>query len=855
MTKVTFLPSPVPYIYARKQTKDYCFSSSQKVNDPGRNQRKKPNMPTVSTKPMTQGAVPNAAPACYHCGEPCAPTLIQLDDKDFCCEGCKTVFEILDDNGMCRYYDIDEQAGMSLKGKKLAAFAYLDDPDVREKLIDFANADQTRVTFFVPAIHCASCLWLLENLYKFNPGIQATTVNFVKKEVYVTFDESATSLRQLVELLDSIAYTPAINLSNLDGDQKPVVDRSFYYKFGVAGFAFGNIMLLSFPEYLGLDKTLEGDFFQLFGYLNILLALPLLFYSGSDYLKSAWLGLKNRNLNIDVPIALGVLTLFGRSVFEILTHTGSGYLDSLAGLVFFLLAGKWFQQRTYHSISFERDYKSYFPIAAHRKNKGGSTTSTTLDKLDAGDIIEVKNGELIPADGLLLSGEAAIDYSFVTGESEPVARNSGEKVYAGGRQTGSSIEVTLIRRVSQSYLTQLWNDEAFTKTTDSRTSELANRVGKYFTYAILLIAFITLGYWLQYDISIAINAFTAVLIIACPCAVALAVPFIFGNALRVLARNRFFLKNTAVIEAVSNVQSVIFDKTGTLTNRHQSEIHFKGKPLDDYEKQIVRALLRPSSHTLSQQIVAHLSKGEPSHDFAHYPVSDWEETIGKGVSGLVSDYYLKAGSADFMDQKVAAESGVYIQIDGQVRGVYQFENHFRSGLWKVVQYFSRHARLFLLSGDNDRERSLLAPAFDGKGEMYFRQSPQDKLQFVRNLQEQKERVMMLGDGLNDAGALKQSDAGIVVAEDTNNFTPACDAILDAARFEKLPAFLEFSRRSIRLVYYAYGFAFIYNIIGLSFAVQGALSPIVAAILMPLSSISIVLFGTLSSNILARKLKL
>ncbi|MEQ8703247.1 MAG: heavy metal translocating P-type ATPase metal-binding domain-containing protein [Phaeodactylibacter sp.] len=800
--------------------------------------------------------MPDEAPACYHCGEHCAPTHLQLDDKDFCCEGCKTVYEILEDNGMCRYYDIDEQAGMSLKGKKLAAFAYLDDPDVREKLIDFANETQVRVTFFIPAIHCASCLWLLENLYKFNSGILATTVNFVKKEVYVTYDESVISLRQLVELLDSIAYSPAINLSNLDGAGKPVADRSFFYKFGVAGFAFGNIMLLSFPEYLGLDKTLEGDFFQLFGYLNILLALPLVFYAGNDYLKSAWLGLKNRNLNIDVPIALGVLTLFGRSVFEILTHTGAGYLDSLAGLVFFLLAGKWFQQRTYHSISFERDYKSYFPIAAHRVNDDRSTTSTTLDKLEPGDIIEVKNGELIPADGVLLAGDAAIDYSFVTGESEPVARMSGEKVYAGGRQTGSSIEVSLTRRVSQSYLTQLWNDEAFTKNTDSRASALANRVGKYFTVAILLIAFTTLGYWLQYDVRTAINAFTAVLIIACPCAVALAVPFIFGNALRVLARNRFFLKNTAVIEAVSNVQSVIFDKTGTLTNRHQSSIHFEGQPLDAHEQQIIRALLRPSSHTLSQQLVSHLSANEPAPDLLLYPVSDWKEVIGQGVTATIADYQVKAGSAAFMDQEVAAaQSGVYIQINGQIRGAFRLENHFRTGLWEVVSYFARHARLFLLSGDNDRERSLLAPAFEGKGEMHFRQSPQDKLQFVRKLQAQKENVMMLGDGLNDAGALKQSDAGIVVAEDTNNFTPACDAILDAARFDQLPNFLEFARRSIHLVYYAYGFALVYNLIGLSFAVQGALSPIVAAILMPLSSISIVLFGTLSSNLMARKLKL
>ncbi len=756
---------------------------------------------------------------------------------------------------MCRYYDIEQQAGTSLKGKKQTEYAYLDDPEVREKLIDFADEQQTRVTFFIPAIHCASCLWLLENLYRFNAGIHSANVNFVKKEVYLTFDEGQVSLRQVVELLDSIAYTPAINLSNLDQGDRPVVDRSFYYKFGVAGFAFGNIMLLSFPEYLGLDKALEGEFFQLFGYLNILLALPLVFYSGNDYLKSAWLGLKQRNLNIDVPIALGVLTLFGRSVFEILTHTGAGYLDSLAGLVFFLLAGKWFQQRTYHSISFERDYKSYFPIAAHRKNSDGTTTSTPLDKLEPGDRIEVKNGELIPADGVLLIGAAAIDYSFVTGESEAVERRSGEKVYAGGRQTGSSIEVSLTRRVSQSYLTQLWNDEAFTKTQDSKTSALANRVGKYFTFAILIIAFTTLGYWLQFDTGIAINAFTAVLIIACPCAVALAVPFIFGNALRVLARNRFFLKNTAVIEAFADLQAVIFDKTGTLTDRQRSIIRFEGQPLDAHETQLARQVMAPSSHPLSQQIAAFLGEGEPAPDSEIYQLKAWKETIGMGVEGTLCQSHVKAGSTDFMDAPVPAKSGVYLQINGEVRGLFHIENHFRTGLWQVARYFAERARLFLLSGDNDRERSLLAPAFEGKGEMRFRQSPQDKLRFVRQLQQDGQKVMMLGDGLNDAGALKQSDAGVVVAENTNNFTPACDAILDAVNFHQLPTFLEFSRKSIRLVYYAYGFALIYNIIGLSFAVQGALSPIVAAILMPLSSISIVLFGTLGSNWMAKRMGL
>lgn len=805
-------------------------------------------MPAATTKLEAEPRSADTPTACTHCGEPCGHTDIQFEGHHFCCEGCKTVYTILNENGMCRYYDIDEKAGFNLKGKKSATWAFLDDEAVREKLIDFRDGEQARATFYIPAIHCASCLWLLENLYKFNPAILASKVNFVSKEVFIHFRESEMSLRQVVELLDSIAYTPAINLSNLDGGEKPVVDRSFYYKFGVAGFAFGNIMLLSFPEYLGLDKALEGDFFQLFGYLNLLLALPLVFYSGKDYLLSAWSGLRKGNLNIDVPIALGVLTLFGRSAFEILTHSGPGYLDSLAGLVFFLLAGKWFQQRTYHNISFERDYKSYFPIAAHRLDGKGATENVTLDKLEPGDHIRVGHGELIPADGILISGESAIDYSFVTGESDPVSPASGDKVYAGGRQTGPVLEIALTRRVSQSYLTQLWNDEAFTKSQDSPTTELANRVGKYFTIAILLIGAGTLFYWLPKDTGMAVNAFTAVLIIACPCAVALAVPFIFGNALRVLARHRFFLKNAAVIERMAQATAVVFDKTGTLTERGNGHITFHGAPLTPTEAGWAAAAAAPSNHPVSQQIQQLLEAKQPAG------LSGWEEVTGQGVKGWADGHEIRIGKPAFAVRGTSAGTGTWLSIDGEYRGHFISHNRFRQGLSQVIEFFKQKADIYLLSGDNDRERAHLAPLFP-EAALHFHQAPKDKLSFVKQLQDEGQQVLMLGDGLNDAGALKQSEAGIVLTEDTNNFTPACDGILDAKAFQQLPVFTTFARKSIRLVYYAYAFALVYNTIGLSFAVQGALSPIVAAILMPLSSISIVLFGTLSSNWTAHRMGL
>ena len=304
---------------------------------------------------------------CYHCGDKCSHDLIMHDEKNFCCNGCKTVYEILDKSGMCNYYNIEENPGFSLKGRIQAQYGWLDDKEVIERLVDYYDDNVTKITFHLPQMHCAACVWLLENLYKFNAGISVSRVNFTKKELFMSFQNDSTTLRKVVELLDSIGYAPAINMSNLDDRSKKVADKSLYYKLGFLLFAFGNVMLFTFPQYLGLIKESDKDFFTFFSYLNMVISIPVLFYGGSDYLRSAWLGLKKGKLNLDVPISLGMIAIFVWSVYETVSGIGHGYFDSLAGLIFFLLCGKWFQQKTYHSIEFERDYKSYFPIAVTKK--------------------------------------------------------------------------------------------------------------------------------------------------------------------------------------------------------------------------------------------------------------------------------------------------------------------------------------------------------------------------------------------------------------------------------------------------------------------------------------------------------
>ena len=814
------------------------------------------------TTPTRQGIAPTDTAHCYHCHDTIRDTILTFDDKAFCCVGCQTVYQILNENGLCQFYSLDEMAGLSQKNQKNnRAYDYLEDPSVSAQLIDFQDDNLTRITFLLPTMHCASCIWLLENLYKINPAVAASKVNFLKKELYLLFDHHQTSLREVAVLLAQIGYPPEINLNDLDNDtpKNAPISRRIYYQLGVAGFAFGNIMLFSFPEYLGLKDSLDGNFAPIFGYFNLFLALPVLLYSAQDYLISAWQGLRRRHLNLDVPLSLGIVALFGRSAFEILTQTGGGYMDSFAGLLFFLLLGKWFQQKTFYHLSFERDYKSYFPISATLKTMpDGVETTVVLNKLAAGDTIIVKNQEIIPADGIILRGHGRIDYAFVTGEAAAVAKQSGDKVFAGGRQLGEAIELSLTKGVNQSYLTQLWQNEAFKQKQKSNTSLLADSAGRYFTAVILVVATGSFLFWLPESIGKAINAATAVLIIACPCAVALSIPFTLGNLLRIFGRNGFYLKNTNVIEAFETTNAVVFDKTGTLTNGLKTDVQFIGLDLTQGEKSAIKSIARQSNHPLSKAVFSHL-------DAPILAVKGIEETTGKGIQGYTYLYadqlcLVQLGSADFVGaaknkdvHAVYTEGSVFVKINDQIKGYFQIKPAYREGFGDLLDYCQQQDKeAFLLSGDNEAARPFLAQFFKND-HLFFRQSPMEKLTFIKEKQEKGHKILMIGDGLNDAGALQQSDVGIVISENTNNFSPACDAILAAERFADLPRFLTLAEAGSRIVNRAYFIALCYNIVGLSYAVSAQLQPVMAAILMPLSSITIIVFGVVSGNLAAKRL--
>lgn len=785
---------------------------------------------------------------CFHCGlEIPKAEEIYFDSKNFCCNGCKTVYEIFSTNDLTCYYDFAQSPGATpqdIAGK----YDFLDNAIIVTKLLDFQEEKVEIISLNIPHIHCSSCIWILENLQRLQDGITTSQVNFPEKKVRINYDSSKVSLKEIVNLLSAIGYEPYISLENYEtGKEK--MDRSLTYKLGVAFFCFGNIMLLSFPEYFEVEEYWLDHYRGFFRWLIFALSLPSFFYSASGYYVSAYKSIQSKMLNIDIPIALGIVVMFVRSTFDIIMDYGSGFFDSLTGLIFFMLLGKMFQIKTYSFLSFERDFKSYFPIAITRINSDLTEESIPVFDIAKGDRLLIRNQELIPVDGILISDKSEIDYSFVTGEAIPIVKQSGDKIFAGGKQIGKVIEMEVLHSVSQSYLTQLWSNDVFQKKVEQKYKNITDSISRYFTPILLVIAFAGFGYWIFFDGNTAFNVFTAVLIVACPCALALTAPFTTGNVLRIMGKQKFYLKNALVIEQLAKVDTLVFDKTGTITTNKKSNITYEGIALDEELKTIIKSVLRASNHPLSRMLYEYLPETN------RVDVASFEEIPGNGIQAEVLGNKIKIGSASFVGiekNENVQQTIVHIKINEVYFGCFIFNNEYRTGLQDLFQLLNKKYEIKILSGDNDGERSTLEKLLPKEVELIFNQKPEEKLLFIKQLQDQGKNVMMVGDGLNDAGALAQSNVGISISENVNVFSPACDAILDATEFFKLNYFLNLSKDAIKTIKMSFVLSLLYNVVGLSFAITGNLLPLVAAIIMPLSTITIVSFVTIMSNYYSKK---
>ncbi len=777
---------------------------------------------------MKQGTT--TATLCAYCESVCDSDLVCIKGKDYCCYGCATLSDVV---ANMKNAPLD----VSLKYKQF------DLAENFNQLVDYQNDKLYGIGISLPSIHCSSCIELLEDLPSFYEGILSAKVNFEQRKCIVTASKEL-PLSFVAQLLEDIGYPPQISISQKLKEAEKTVNKNNLLKLAVAGFCFGNIMLFSMPHYFGLQVANDAFFARLFSVLSVILSLPVVFYAGRDYLHSAYRALAAGKSHLNIPIAIGILSLFGWSLYEIFSGVGTGYLDSLAGLIFFLLIGKWFQHKVYDQVSYTRNVQEFIPLVVRQVN-GEETIWSRIDELIKGDQVLVKNEEIIPVNGILSRGSGLIDYAFITGEALPEQVSIGEQVYAGGCQKAGELTVTLLEQPSIDKLWSTWSNQTEKKDFSNRWTD---HISKYFTIAVITIATVAAVIWSFSSIEKALFVFSSVLIVACPCALALSAPFTFGNILRVFSANSFFVKEAEAIATLGDIDHVVLDKTGTITENKSMSVSYVGSKLDVATARAIKALATQSTHPLSNAVAQFLSK------YQAIDSTSFEEIAGKGIQGEIGGRIIRLGASQWLTATESKGTAVYVSVDNEVIGHFKISASYRSGLQGVLHRLGKLVKLSILSGDNAGEKETLKEIFPNFFQLKFNLKPQQKATEISKIQ-YDQKVLMIGDGLNDSSAIEKGDLGIAITENLNGFYPGSDAVLLSDSFDKLPAFMELARYSKKILTWSLVFSLCYNVAGVSFAVLGLLTPIIAAILMPLSSVSVVLLDTLLVRIKSKKLQL
>lgn len=763
------------------------------------------------------------------------------NEKHYCCVGCENAAAF--NNCTLEWEKVSEA--------QEAEYKYLDQEDIFKQLTNSFPNQVFQVIFQLPAIHCSSCLHTLERLPQKLKGVKSARVNFIKKEITIKFVKAEVTLATIAATLKANGYPPEVLRFDQKEKSRILSDRFLLARLGVTGFATGNIMILSFPEYLGMKEVVDGLSPTLFTALNIAFSLPIIFFGAWPYFYNALKALQKKETDIYVPLAIGISAILFRSFYEVITQTGPGYWDSFSGLIFFLLAGRYVQTRTYEHLSFNKKLEDWFPLHTYRLQENGWQIAA-ITKLNVGDIIRIKPSEIIPTDGILLSEKATIDYSFLSGESAPELLKKHETILAGGRVLGQSAEIQVEKPTSLSTFTSLWNREEFSKDKFDSQTLLSHLFSKYFTVATIFLALLTGLFWWVVSPDQILNTVSAVLIVACPCALSLGMPFALRAGMLRASKLGFFVRQPEVLQRLSGIKHIVFDKTGTLVN--SGVIAFEGKALNTEELSVLSAMVNASHHPVSKAIRAYLESNHTNLSEIEIQVKEFQ---GLGLKAeYIGKTYLLGSSKLFsrLNPTHFENSGAFFGTEDQILGTFSSKQELKPGVGESLALLKTQGyKLTLLSGDPNNCPSVLAPFFEPEN-IFMNQSPESKMKVLEEIRcsGQNNRVAMVGDGLNDAGAFQVSDVAIAITDTEYAFTPASDAILRGSAFQMLPSIFSYSHKILLAVKLAFVLSMFYNALALTFAVSGWLTPVFAAILMPISSLSVVGLASLLSSIWAPK---
>lgn len=785
---------------------------------------------------------------CTHCGLDVPPGLIdESADLQFCCSGCRAVYEVIHSQGLEKFYRLQDrdQGGVPARTTGRGYEEY-DDPVFLKRHTSELGGGARSAELYLEGIHCAACVWLVERLPRLVPGLIEARLDMRKALVRVLWDENAVALSCIASALDSLGYVPHPARDTRLREARLREDRRFLIRIGVAAATAGNVMLLAFALYGGMLGGMQAEYNALFRWSSMLIGMVALLWPGNVFLRGAWAALRTRTAHLDLPIAFGLAVGAVAGIVNTVTGRGEVYFDSLTLLIFLLLVGRWIQHRQQRWASDSLELLFSLTPSFARRVEGAGTRDVPVEVIEPGDIVEVLAGETLPADGRVVEGESTVDPSLLTGESRPAAVEPGAEVFAGTINLHARLRVRIevagtATRVGR--LMQLVEEYARRK---APIVQLTDRIAAWFVAVVIALAAGTFGAWLGLDASRAVDNTAALLIVTCPCALGLATPLAVAVALGRAAKQGILIKGGDALERLASRGLMLLDKTGTITAGRAALVQWRG---DEDAQKLVAALETHSSHPIARAFV------NPSLEESTLKTEGVSQTAGAGIEGTVSGRFVSVGSPGFVRKRVREDPAwahdahgeiagkgltpIWISVDRMVVAVAGIGDPVRPDAAKAVEALRRLGwRLEVLSGDDPRVVASVA------GQLGVERSkatggltPEEKVARVESASSDG-HVVMVGDGVNDAAALSAATVGIAVHGGAEASLAAADVYLSRPGLRPVVDLMVAARRTMRVIGRCLIVSLLYNAVAATLAAVGAINPLIAAILMPASSFTV-----------------
>lgn len=783
---------------------------------------------------------------CTHCGLPIPDVesgASPFDAKRFCCAGCEAVYHAIHDQGLEHFYDLRNDGTPAAARPTGRSYAELDDPTFTELYCRDLGGELQETELYLEGLHCSACIWLIEKLPQLVDGLMETRVDFGRSRCLLRWDPTGVQLSEIARRLDSLGYA---SHPYRGGERRRAVrreDRAFLVRLGLSGACAGNVMLISFALYGGAFHGMEPRFESLFRWASLILSLPVLLVGGTVFFRGAWSGLRMRAVHMDLPISLGILAGFTASAVNTIRGAGEIYFDSVTALVFLLLAGRLLQRRQQRRAADATELLYSVTPRHARKVVAGVVNDVPVEALVSGDQVRLLPGDVVPADGAVVEGRSSIDASLLTGEANPVAVRSGAELHAGTVNVTSPIDMEVTAAGEATRIGQLMKMVEDLSSRRAPIVQLADRIAGRFVAAVVLLAGATAALWSWIDPSEVLGATTALLVVTCPCALGLATPLAVSAAIGKAAALGMLIKGGHVFESLARPGIIWLDKTGTVTTGELELAEWHG-PKE--AKPWVAALEAQSSHPIARALCRSLGTRD------ELPVTNVEEIAGRGIEGVVSGRVVRVGSPEDLDasgDRVArrlAESGatpIAISVDGEVVAHAGLRDRLRPDSRATVARLSAAGwSVGLLSGDHpdvvSRTGRLLGiPPHLCIGGV----SPEEKLEMLRRCKT-SDTVVMVGDGINDSVALAAADVGVAVEGGAEAALSAADVYLSRGGVSQVWDLTSGSRRTLKTIRRGLAFSLLYNCFAASLAIAGVMHPVIAAVLMPVSSLTVITYA-------------